>query len=112
MRGLREALTDLEIQLAYDDFGSGQTRLMELVEVPPDVVKFDIRFVRGLPFASQQRIETTRSIIRMVKGLGALALAEGVETDEEAQVCRDCGFDLAQGYLFGRPVPARALQAN
>lgn len=112
LRGLRDALKNLDIQLAYDDFGSGQTRLMELVEVPPDVVKFDIRFVRGLPFASQQRIETTRSIIQMVKGLGAQALAEGVETEQEAEVCRDCGFDLAQGYLFGRPIPARALRGN
>lgn len=112
LKRLREQLTTLDIQLAYDDFGSGQTRLMELVEVPPDVVKFDVKFVRGLPFASQQRIETTRSIINMVKELGAITLAEGVETAEESELCQDCGFDLAQGYLFGRPAPAHGLHGN
>ena len=48
MRQLRAALTDLDIRLAYDDFGSGQARLIELGEVPPDVLKFDIAFTRDV----------------------------------------------------------------
>lgn len=109
LRDLRAELNALEIRLAYDDFGAGQTRLMELVEVPPDVVKFDARFIRGLPTATRQRMETTKAIVKMVKELGAVTLAEGVETQDEADACATCGFEFAQGYLFGRPAPADAF---
>lgn len=106
LRELRQILTGLNISLAYDDFGSGQARLMELFEVPPDVLKFDIKFIHGLPSANSQRRSTTASLIRMVRDLGIVPLAEGVETVEEADVCLECGFELAQGFLFGRAEPA------
>ena len=91
------------MQLAYDDFGSGQARLMELAEVPPDVLKFDIKIVRGLPLASTQSRATVEALVRIARDLGVVALAEGVETEAEADVCRELGFELAQGFLFGRP---------
>jgi EAL domain-containing protein (putative c-di-GMP-specific phosphodiesterase class I) len=50
-----------------------------------------------------------RSLVRLVRDLDAVALAEGVETEAEAAACRDMGFELLQGYLTGRPVPASAL---
>ncbi|MFK7820671.1 MAG: EAL domain-containing protein [Planctomycetaceae bacterium] len=103
LRGLRDALLDLDIGLAYDDFGSGQARLMELAEVPPDILKFDINIIQGLPGASAQRRSTVESLIKIAADLGVTPLAEGVETQDEADACLDLGFELAQGYLFGRP---------
>ena len=102
LRDIRKATSDLKIGLAYDDFGSGQARLKELFEVPPDVLKFDMKFVQGLPFTTAQHRATIQSLIRIVKDLNVVPLAEGVETVDEASVCFDLGFELAQGYLFGR----------
>lgn len=103
LKHLRAALTELNIGLAYDDFGSGQARLMELAEVPPDVLKFDINIIQGLPKASDQRKSTVESLINIARDLDVVPLAEGVETEEEAVACFELGFELAQGYLFGRP---------
>ncbi|MFY9256239.1 MAG: EAL domain-containing protein [Fuerstiella sp.] len=105
LRKLREILNELNIGLAYDDFGSGQARLTELIEVPPDVLKFDVQLVQGLPTASAARRSTIAGLIRIVKDLNVVTLAEGIETVEEADICRDLGFELAQGYLFGKGEP-------
>ena len=110
LRSLQERLKEINVQVAYDDFGAGQTRVVELMETPPDVVKFDIQFVRGLQVASQQRLNSTKALVKMIKDLGALTLAEGVETVMESEICKDIGFDLAQGYLFGRPVAVAELE--
>ncbi len=98
--------------LAYDDFGSGQARLKELFEVPPDVLKFDVKFVHGLPFTTTQHRATIQSLLRIVKDLNVVPLAEGVETVDEASVCFELGFELAQGYLFGRPETANHWIGN
>ena len=103
LKELRHALTELNIGLAYDDFGSGQARLMELAEVPPDVLKFDINIIQGLPSASDQRKSTIQSLLKIAGDLDVIPLAEGVETEAEAAACFELGFELAQGYLFGRP---------
>ena len=103
LKELRHALTELNIGLAYDDFGSGQARLMELAEVPPDVLKFDINIIEGLPSASDQRKSTIQSLLKIAGDLDVIPLAEGVETEAEAAACFELGFELAQGYLFGRP---------
>ena len=103
MAELQVALTALDIQLAYDDFGAGQARLLDLVEVPPDVLKFDISLVRDIHKASPKRQKMVGTLVSMVRDFGITPLAEGVETLEEAQACRELGFDLAQGFYFGRP---------
>ncbi|MDP6444204.1 MAG: EAL domain-containing protein [Pirellulaceae bacterium] len=108
LRRLHKVLNELRIGLAYDDFGAGQARLMELVEVPPDVLKFDVKLIRGLSSASQQHRSMVGSLIKIVKDLNVIPLAEGVEMDTEADICRELGFELAQGYLFGRPGPVGA----
>ena len=107
LRQVREILTKLQIQLAYDDFGAGQARLMELVEVPPDVLKFDMSLIQGIAEASPQRRNMLASLVQIVRALQVTALAEGIETAQDAAVCRDLGFELAQGYLFGRASPAK-----
>lgn len=109
MRELRSRLKDLDIGIAYDDFGAGQTRLNELAEAPPDYLKFDISLIRDIDKAPErQRLLT--SLVHMVQELGVNPLAEGVETAAEAEACRDIGFETAQGFHFGRPAPVRQYQ--
>ncbi len=105
LSSLREHLQDLKIRLAYDDFGAGQARLLELADVPPDVIKFDLQMIHGLPDATPEKRQMVASLVQMVRSLGVVPLAEGVETLEEATVCQELGFELAQGYFFGYPAP-------
>ena len=101
--GLRAAAHGLDMQLAYDDFGAGQARLDELARVAPDCVKFDMCLVRGLHKATSERRLVTARLVELVRDLGIVPLAEGVEVVEEAEACRQMGFELGQGYYFGRP---------
>lgn len=110
MRELRAQLKELNIGIAYDDFGAGQTRLSELVEAPPDYLKFDISMVRGIDQAPPERRKMLASLIQMVIDLGVNPLAEGIETIGEAEACRELGFFTAQGFHFGRPAPVRQYQ--
>lgn len=103
---LAAAIADLDIKLAFDDFGSGQARLAQLIEARPDFVKFDISLIRGIDGADEQRHRMLGQLVKMVGELNIQVLAEGIETAEEADACREIGFDLAQGYFYGRPSPA------
>ena len=105
MRELSAAVKDLEIELAFDDFGSGQARLAELIESRPDYVKFDISLIHAIDHADQARRRMLNTLVGMVRDLDIRALAEGIETESEAEACLEIGFDLAQGYFFGRPTP-------
>jgi len=104
MKMLRLALDDLNMSLAYDDFGAGQTRLAELVEARPDFVKFDRKLISGIDNPSSSRQQMIETLVGMCRQLGIVTLAEGVETAGEARVCRQIGFELMQGYYYGRPV--------
>ncbi|SMP53497.1 EAL domain, c-di-GMP-specific phosphodiesterase class I (or its enzymatically inactive variant) [Neorhodopirellula lusitana] len=106
MRRLHASIKDLNIQLAYDDFGAGQARLAELIEARPEFVKFDIGLIRGIEVGDTNRMRMLQSLVNMVQDLEIAALAEGIETAEEANACLELGFDLAQGYYYGRPAPA------
>jgi EAL domain-containing protein (putative c-di-GMP-specific phosphodiesterase class I) len=102
---LRKAARDLDMQLAYDDFGAGQSRLDELARVAPDCVKFDMRLIRDLHQATAERRLVTARLVELIRDLGITPLAEGVECEAEATACEEIGFELAQGYFFGRPMP-------
>jgi EAL domain-containing protein (putative c-di-GMP-specific phosphodiesterase class I) len=102
---LKAELRDRGMRIAYDDFGAGQARLIELGEAPPDLLKFDIRFIRGIDLAPSSRRRLLRSLVEIVKDLGAEPVAEGVETAGEAEACVDIGFTRAQGFFFGAPRP-------
>ncbi len=105
MRQVRDQLADLDIGFAYDDFGAGQARLVELVEVPPDYLKFDVTLVRDIHKAPSAKRKLVESLVRMATDIGAPCLAEGVEVEQEHTVCRQMGFELGQGYLYGKPAP-------
>jgi EAL domain-containing protein (putative c-di-GMP-specific phosphodiesterase class I) len=93
------------IGIAYDDFGAGQARLLELAQFPPDFLKFDMSFVRGIDVAPEARRRLLSSLVSVARDLHYYSVAEGVETAEEADVCMRIGFTHAQGYFFGRPRP-------
>ena len=103
MRTFRDQLADLGMQLSYDDFGAGQGRLLELVEVPPDILKFDMQLIRNIDQASAARQDLLQSLIRIAQDSGSNTLAEGVETEGEHETCVQLGFELGQGFLYGRP---------
>jgi EAL domain-containing protein (putative c-di-GMP-specific phosphodiesterase class I) len=105
---LRSRLCEMDIGLAFDDFGVGQSRLAALAEVKVDYVKLDKTLVRSLP-SSQPLRELMRTVGQVCAGQGTQLIAEGVETEEEAEVCCELGCTLAQGYLFGRPQPVADL---
>jgi EAL domain-containing protein (putative c-di-GMP-specific phosphodiesterase class I) len=109
MRELADRLADIGVRFAYDDFGAGQARLNELSEAPPHFVKFDMALVHGLANASARKQRLIGDLVRLVIDLGSIALAEGIEDEADAEVCRQMGFRLMQGYLFGKPVPASSL---
>ena len=111
LRQVRDLVNRLGILLAYDDFGAGQARLMELAEVPPDILKFDMTLIQGIAGASTQRRALVSSLIQIVRELQVAPLAEGIETREDAAVCRELGFELGQGYLYGRASPAKTWVA-
>lgn len=104
MKDLAARLKDIGVRFAYDDFGAGQARLNELGEVPAHFVKFDMGLIRGIDLASERKQKVVGDLVRLVTELGSVPLAEGVETEAEAEVCRLMGFKLVQGYLTGKPV--------
>jgi len=109
MRTLRTALADIRIGLAYDDFGAGQARLVELVDVPPDYLKFDMKLVQRLESASVEHQRMLASLVKMVHDLGITPLAEGIETQSDHEICRDIGFTCAQGFHYGYPTLPKRL---
>lgn len=97
------AISEMGFEIAYDDFGAGQARFFELIEEPPAFLKFDIRLVRDIHQANQRRRQAIAQLVKMVNSLDIICIAEGIEVREDAGVCQELGFDLAQGYYFSRP---------
>jgi len=100
---LRNVLKDLDMNLAFDDFGEGRARLVELSEAKPDCVKFDMKLTKDICKAPVQRQEIVATIAKLVKELGITVLAEGVETEADHLMLVEMGFDLGQGFHYGRP---------
>lgn len=103
VRQLRSQLAEFDVQMAFDDFGRGQARIRELICAPSDYIKFDSALIRDLEHVSQDQFRFFRSIVEAIKNEGAVTIAEGVETEAMARICRDMGFDMVQGFLFSRP---------
>jgi len=102
---VKRELRGLDIELAYDDFGAGQARLLELAEVPPDYLKFDMALVQDLTEVGSPRYRMLESLNSMIADLGVNTLVEGVELDATVALCRGIGIDYMQGFYFGRPRP-------
>ena len=105
MAHARDAFTKLGLEFAYDDFGAGQARLLELSDIPPHFLKLDMAVIRDIETV-RPRQEVLKALLSVVQTLGVRAIAEGIETESCAVLCRDIGCQWGQGYLFGRPGPA------
>lgn len=111
LKDLRRALDQLDVGLAFDDFGTGQARLVELAEAAPHFLKFDVRLIRDIHLMPKKQ-EVVRTLVRMVLDMDIVPIAEGVEKLEEATVCRDLGMVYGQGHLFGYPTPVGEMVEN
>lgn len=100
---IRKTLESMDIQLAFHDFGAGQVRLAELGEICPKVVKFDVQLTKGIDKAPSKRQQFVASLVKMVTDLGITPLAECVEQAGEHETIRQLGFQLGQGFYYGRP---------
>lgn len=104
----RAQLADLRrrgVTVALDDFGTGYSSMALLRQLPIDVMKVDRSFVIGLG-VDDGAMAVTRAIVTLARSLRLHLVAEGVETEAQAEVLRSLGCDELQGYLFSRPVPA------
>ncbi|RIX51232.1 EAL domain-containing protein [Paenibacillus nanensis] len=102
-------LRRLGIQISIDDFGTGFSSLNQLQRLPISDVKLDRSFIRGITH-DDKKSSIVRAIIELAHSMNMRVVAEGVETGEESQFCKDLNCDELQGYLFSRPLPAEMFE--
>jgi diguanylate cyclase (GGDEF)-like protein len=98
-----DRLTEFGCQVAIDDYGAGFGPFHYLKQIPFDLIKIDGSFVRDMPNSDADQL-TVQAIVQIARGLGKATIAEFVQDDVTAQMLREYGVDLAQGYHLGRPV--------
>jgi diguanylate cyclase (GGDEF)-like protein/PAS domain S-box-containing protein len=103
-------LKQLGVKLAVDDFGVGQSSLSHLQRFPVDFLKIDPSFVDGLDRGPEDSA-LARAIVRLAQVLQLEVVAEGVEREAQVSALRDIGCQMAQGYLFARPLDEPTLTA-
>jgi diguanylate cyclase (GGDEF)-like protein len=102
------AVRRLGVAVSLDDFGTGHSSLSHVKRLPVDELKIDRSFVTDL-VADPTNLAIVASITRLAHSLGMTVTAEGVECEEALDVLAAEGCDLAQGYLFSRPLPEHQL---
>ena len=102
-------LKALGVRLDIDDFGTGYSSLSRLQRFPVDTLKIDRSFVSRMDTDIETR-EIVRIIVMLAHGLCLKVVAEGVETEAQAEMLRDLGCELAQGYLYSKPAPAETIE--
>lgn len=98
------------VQLALDDFGTGYSGLSVLRHLPVTALKIDRVFIEAIKTPASVA-PVTNAVLRLAKELDLPAIAEGVETQTQADYLRRLGCPAAQGYFFGRPQPAETVSA-
>ena len=97
------AIRELGVRIAMDDFGTGYTSLALLTQLPLDELRLDRSFVHRIHDPRERAI--VEAVAAMARGLRLTLVAEGVEDQQTADILREAGFDVLQGYHFGRPAP-------
>ena len=100
---------DLGAQVHLDDFGTGYSSLSQLARLPLDVIKLDRSFISSINENTTSQA-LVRSMVAVAQQLKFKVVAEGVETEEEAEFLKSIDVDDAQGYLYGRPMPAKEFE--
>ena len=109
--GFADRLTEFGCQVAIDDYGAGFGPFHYLRKIPFDLIKIDGAFIRDMPNSDADQL-TVQAIVQIARGLGKTTIAEYVQDDITAEMLREYGVDMAQGYHLGRPVAvAEALAA-
>jgi diguanylate cyclase (GGDEF)-like protein len=103
-------LKALGVRIAVDDFGTGYSSLAYLRQFPVDSLKIDRTFITGLALSSEAHA-LTHTLIQLGKALGLQTLAEGVEEHSQVRQLQREGCDLAQGFLFARPLMPDAVES-
>ena len=98
-------LHEMGVGVAIDDFGTGYSSFSYLKRFPVSELKIDIDFVADIA-RDPRSARLSASMVELAHALGAVAVAEGVEDEETLERLRELGCDQAQGFLFGRPIPA------
>jgi diguanylate cyclase (GGDEF)-like protein len=106
-RRIIKELKDAGIRISLDDFGTGQSSLGRLRDFTFDKVKIDRAFVSAIT-TDRTSEHIIKAIVSMCEGLDLEVVAEGIETECEAQKLRELGCGMGQGYYFGKPVDAAA----
>ena len=107
LRHFARELAELDMQLAFDDFGAGNSRLQDLMYVRPEYIKFDHSLVCGLHLRRGRERDWVRSLVQSVRDLGVQTIAEGVESHSSYNACCEMEFDMVQGFAIGLPKPVR-----
>ena len=99
------------IRVAIDDFGTGYSSLSYLTQLPVDILKIDRSFVPTDTATAGEDHAFTRAVLQLGTSRQLPAIAEGIETEEQARLLHDLGCRLAQGYHFARPGPVAQVDA-
>lgn len=105
-----DPLREQGLRIAVDDAGTGYSGLLQILQLKPDIIKLDRALVTGLDTDPAKR-SMAAAMVHYAGESGAVLLAEGVETEAEAETLRRLGVSHAQGYYFARPVPLSGLNA-
>ena len=109
VKNLLNEIKQRQIHIALDDFGTGYSSLSYLADFPIDTLKIDRSFVSKIGENKQEAIVS--AMVAMGKAMGMTVVAEGIETEEQLAYLRDLDCDIAQGYLFSKPLPEEEATA-
>ncbi|VHR06220.1 signaling protein [Clostridioides difficile] len=106
---LKNVLNELRkygFSISMDDFGTGYSSISCLRDMPIDILKLDKSFLNGIEHDERSR-NIAKSIVSLAKSLDLVVIIEGVESKEQAELMKQFGCDLVQGFYFARPMPAK-----
>lgn len=101
-------LTEKGIQFYLDDFGMGYSNFAGVLSLPIETIKLDLTLVQGA-FESKRKLLVLENLVAMLRKAGYSVVAEGIETEEQANTLRILGADRLQGFYYHRPMPEKEI---